>query len=292
MGRGLLLGAAVAALFLVGAVSYLAFYGGGHFSGNKTSTSIPVRNRTTNSSAQQTTLSTTLQSTASTTLQTTRTTTITPQIYAASNFIVASPVNLSQISQISKFRSCMGHDYSGYDVQGYSETQRSMKHYFIPLSQLIGTTAQVQEFAPFNGTVQSIITEQTPVGKQVWIGDSQSGPQFGYPAAGVWNAVFFHLNPLPGITVGSHVTAGELIGYANLTSPIQEFDIALSEYNGSSGTYRQVLDSIFSHMSPQVLSNFSAHGAAAASMVIPRPYRDANPCDFNAFNPNDSVSLS
>ncbi|MDE1870131.1 MAG: alpha/beta hydrolase [Candidatus Micrarchaeota archaeon] len=208
------------------------------------------------------------------------------------DFIVATPVNLTQISQISKFRSCMGHDYSGYDVQGYQETQRSMKHYFIPLSQLVGTTSQIEEFAPFNGTVQSVVTEQTPVGKQVWIGYTQSGPQGGYPVPGIWNAVFFHLNPLPGITAGTHVSAGELIGYANLTAPIQEFDIALEEYNGSVGTYHQVLDSIFNHMSGAVLANFSAHGVQASQMVIPKAYRDANPCNFNVFNPNDSVTLS
>ncbi|MDE1870136.1 MAG: hypothetical protein KGH71_04090 [Candidatus Micrarchaeota archaeon] len=52
-------------------------------------------------------------------------------------------------------------------------------------------------------------------------------------------------------------------GYANLTSPIQEFDIALTEYNGSAGVCHQALDSIFNHMSGPVLANFSAHGVAA-----------------------------
>ncbi|MGI0141675.1 MAG: alpha/beta hydrolase fold domain-containing protein [Candidatus Micrarchaeales archaeon] len=218
--------------------------------------------------------------------------TSTPQTQNPAYIVVADPVNISQVSQISKFRSCEGHDYSGYDVQGFQETQRSMKHYFTPKPQFAGSTSQIQEFAPFNGTIESIVNEQTPVGKQVWIGYTSTGPQGGYPPLGVWNAVFFHLNPLPGITAGSHVTAGQLIGYANQTAPIQEFDIAFEEYNGSNGIYHQVLDSIFNHMSPQVLSQFAAHGINQSDMIYSKAYRDANPCNFNTFNPNDSVTLS
>ena len=44
-------------------------------------------------------------------------------------FITANPFNLSQISAISKFRSCVGHDYSGLNANGKEETKRSMKHY-------------------------------------------------------------------------------------------------------------------------------------------------------------------
>ncbi|MDE1869667.1 MAG: hypothetical protein KGH71_01620 [Candidatus Micrarchaeota archaeon] len=290
MEKQMQIAVAIAVLALIGAVAYFLLNGGAHFSANTTSTVPPAQNRSAGPTTVSTTIST-IVSTAQSTATTTAPANLTQTTMSTANFIVSTPVNLSQISQISKFRSCEGHDYSGYDVQDFQETQRSMKHYFAPLQQLLGSTSQVQEFAPFNGTVQSIITEQTPVGKQVWIGHTQSGPQGGYPAPGIWNAVFFHLNPLPGITVGSHVSAGELIGYANLTSPIQDFDIALEQYNGSSGVYRQVLDSIFLHMSPSVLANFSSRGVNASGMVIPKAYRDSNPCDFNTFNPNDSVSL-
>ncbi|MDE1833607.1 MAG: hypothetical protein KGH58_04280, partial [Candidatus Micrarchaeota archaeon] len=118
-------------------------------------------------------------------------------VQSATDFIVSNPLNLSQISQISKFRSCLGHDYSGYDLQGYNETQRSMKHYFTPVQQLKGSVGRLQEYAPFNGTIESITEEHTPVGKQVWVGyTSGSSPQ-----PGVWYLVFFHMDPLPGIAV-------------------------------------------------------------------------------------------
>ncbi|MFI5412398.1 MAG: hypothetical protein ACHQX1_00725 [Candidatus Micrarchaeales archaeon] len=251
---------------------------------------------TTSTTSMPTSTTTSLQTTT-TNIQNTSTSTTTTvqnqQLQNATDFIIANPVNLSQISQITKFRSCSGHDYSGYDTQGYLETNRSMKHYFYPNQQLHGSTGKIQEFAPFNGTVESITEEQTPVGKQVWIGYTSSGPQFGYPPIGVWNFVFLHMDPLPGITVGTHVTAGQLIGYANQTKPVnQTFDIALAQYNGSSGNYHQVLDSIFNHMSQQVLAQFTAVGVNQSNIIISKAYRDANPCNFNVYNPNDSVTLT
>ncbi|HEX9804392.1 MAG TPA: hypothetical protein VGA67_01815, partial [Candidatus Dojkabacteria bacterium] len=44
------------------------------------------------------------------------------------NLITSNPIDLSQISRISKFRSCAGHNFSGYNVQGVRESNRSMKH--------------------------------------------------------------------------------------------------------------------------------------------------------------------
>lgn len=256
-----------------------------------TTTAAPTTSTYPSGGGQAGTVATTT-SVASTTISQSQQPNSTSQPQVFTDFIVANPVNLSQISLISKFRSCMGHDYSGYDVQGYQETQRSMKHYFMPVQQLQGSVGKIQEYAPFNGTVQSIVTEQTPVGKQVWLGYTSSGPQGGYPAPNVWDAVFFHLDPIPGLAVGSHVTAGQLIGYANQTSPIQEFDIALEEYNGTFGVYHQVLDSIFNHMSPQVLAQYSSVGINQGDIIISKAYRDANPCDFNVYNPNDSVTLT
>ncbi len=209
------------------------------------------------------------------------------------DFIVAMPINLSQISQISKFRSCEGHDYSGYDVQGYLESNRSMKHYFAPLSQYIGSSNKVQIFAPFNGTITQMTPEQSGVGIQIWIADATSNAtMFGYPTPGVWNFVFFHTNPIKNLSVGSHVGAGEPIGYENLSPPEQDFDIALQKFVGSNGSYRTELDSIFNYMSPKLLGSFGAVGVDQNNIIYSKAYRDANPCNFNAYNPNDSVTIT
>ncbi|MDE1804726.1 MAG: hypothetical protein KGH59_03010 [Candidatus Micrarchaeota archaeon] len=293
MKKNAIIGVAVVVLVLIGGIAYTAM---NHVQPGKSATNVtpPIRNRT-----NTTTVTSSLQTTTQATTSIQSTTTIssqqnsTLQTQNPTDFIVVNPVNLAQISQISKFRSCSGHDYSGYDVQGYPETQRSMKHYFYPTQQFHGTVGKIQEYAPFNGTIESMAEEQTPVGKQVWIGYTQSGPMFGFAPIGVWNAVFFHLDPIAGLSVGAHVTAGELIGYANQTAPVnQTFDIALEEYNGSNGNYHQVLDSIFNHMDSQVLSQYAAVGVTPNGIIIPKAYRDANPCNFNIYNPNDTVTLT
>ncbi len=79
----------------------------------------------------------------------------TPLSEESTHFIVANPLNLSQIQRISKFRSCIGHDYSGLNIEREKETLRSMKHYIEPLPSLIGTD-QVNIFAPFDGEISEV----------------------------------------------------------------------------------------------------------------------------------------
>ena len=98
------------------------------------------------------------------------------------NFIVANPVDLEQINSISKFRSCAGHDYSGTNVNGEFETQRSMKHYLEP-KQGLEPTNSVKVFAPFDGIISEIEVDQDPRGKQVWLS----------PGGG-WHFIFFHID--------------------------------------------------------------------------------------------------
>jgi len=68
-------------------------------------------------------------------------------------FITSNPVDLSQINRISKFRSCIGHDYSGTNSEGRQESNRSMKHYVEPINSLAGTSGELQVFAPFDGRI-------------------------------------------------------------------------------------------------------------------------------------------
>ncbi|MDE1857262.1 MAG: hypothetical protein KGH98_04260 [Candidatus Micrarchaeota archaeon] len=218
----------------------------------------------------------------------------------AESYIVAVPVNLSQVSAISKFRSCSGHDYSGYDINGSLEANRSMKHYFSPSGPYKYTTGKIEEFAPFNGTISNIQAEQTPIGHQVWVADATSNAteSFGgqtYPTPGLWNVIFFHMDLVSGLHVGSRVTAGQLIGYANQSMNEQTFDIGLSKFilvNGSQMQGKQVIDSIFNHMTPQVLAQFAKYGVNQSDIVVAKAYRDANPCDFNMYHPDDWVNLT
>lgn len=69
----------------------------------------------------------------------------------SATYITANPVDLSQIEKISKFRSCAGHDFSGHNFLGETETDRSMKHYLKPLSAFDDNKAAL--YAPFDGQV-------------------------------------------------------------------------------------------------------------------------------------------
>src|SRR3981081_4519984 len=69
------------------------------------------------------------------------------------NFVTSAPFDISQMQSVSKFRSCSGHDYSGLDINGAAETNRSMKNYAVPLHEFNGTSNKVKVIAPFDATV-------------------------------------------------------------------------------------------------------------------------------------------
>lgn len=193
--------------------------------------------------------------------------------------LAALPVDLSQIAEISKFRSCSGHDFSGYDAQDQPEADRSMKHYFRPIASLIGTTGQIKVYSPINGTIMRTAPEYSGRGTQVWVGTSQIG----------WNVILFHLDPVGGITTGAAVKAGQLVGYANLENAF-DFDIAYQRPEIGKNSWAE--DSIFSHMSPTVLAAFAARGITPANIIFSKAERDAAPCTTWNGNPDDYIQLT
>lgn len=193
--------------------------------------------------------------------------------------LTALPVDLSQIAEISKFRSCNGHDFSGYDTDGQLETTRSMKHYFGPISSLAGATGQVKVYAPIDGTINRMDPEQSRRGTQLWIGANEYS----------WNVILFHLDPTAGISVGTQVKAGQLVGYANLTNAFN-FDIAYQRPHPNAQAWDE--DSIFNHMSPSVSAAFAAHGVNTSNVIVSKAARDASPCvDFRDHG-DDFVQLT
>lgn len=202
---------------------------------------------------------------------------------AAGLVLSASPVDLSQIAQISKFRSCAGHDYSAMGPDGRPEKNRSMKHYFAPVASLAGSTGKVKEFSPVAGTISRVQVEQNPRGAQVWV---SVGSGFGS-----WNVVFFHLDLAAGLAQGSKVAAGQLIGYANLSGDANDFDIAVAKF----GPGGMTLDSLLNRLTPSVAQQFAARGITPANAIVSKADRDASPCAFGGggpANPADWVTLS
>jgi len=179
------------------------------------------------------------------------------------DFIVANPVDLSQIASISQFRSCAGHDYSGKNAEGEKERLRSMKHYLAVINQFDQSSGKVKVFAPFEGEIESVDTKQGPRGDQIWIRGS----------AGGWKFIFFHIDLIPGLKKGSEVEAGQIIGYANLAGGVN-FDYGLKRF----GLKGQMFESPFKHMTPKVLAEYEAVGITPENIIGTKDFRDDNPC--------------
>lgn len=191
-------------------------------------------------------------------------------------YIVADPVDLSQIEDISKYRSCAGHDRSGYSFDRVLETTRSMKHYFYPVPAFQGTLDKVKVFAPFDGTVTTIFLEKDKVDGRPHNGNGITmSPDTDKNAfLGFGHVYFVH-----DFAVGDRVKAGDLLGYATLGDKDNDFDIDLM---GSQQGSSEILGSIFDHMDAKVLTDFAAVGATPENAIIPKAERDAAPCNFDA----------
>jgi len=220
-------------------------------------------------------------------------------------FITSSPVDLAQIAKISKFRSCEGHDSSGYNTDNVAETNRSMKHYLLPIDSLTGSIGKVKDNAPFDGTIITLFPEDSGHGNQMWI-QSTADPS--------WVIMLFHLDTT--LTVGTTVKSGGLVGYASLGAKENSFDVALLKTDAttlskiqevlkkmaSTGRFsdadqanppKMIYDSFLLHMSPSVTAAYAARGLTPATSIISKTARDAQPCTFGGpMDPASWVTLN
>ena len=199
-------------------------------------------------------------------------------------WIVASPFDLASVTSISVFRSCSGHDYSGRNIQGQAETDRSMKHY-INTSIPWEPARTLKGVAPFAGTV-TVQDEQFPLGKQIRITSTKLG----------WTFVFFHGDPL--VAAGTTVKAGQPIVAWPPTGALQafaaqgagqhdalSFDVALVSADGA------IYESMFLHMAPAVAARWAAKGWTAKTAIVSKAARDRAPCNgtYNGSDVTDFV---
>jgi hypothetical protein len=188
-----------------------------------------------------------------------------PESSKTAKFVTASPVDFEQMEAISKFRSCSGHDYSGLNIKGETESERSMKHYAVLRKDLENTTNQVKIFAPFDAVVIN-----NSVGK---LGDNLD---LSPTAAPGWVYELGHISALGELKEGSTVKSGELIGYYNGAGA---FDLQFwfgdkNTVNTTSGKF----DSIFAHMTPEFEKTLEPYGLSSANLIVSKEERDADPC--------------
>jgi len=181
-------------------------------------------------------------------------------------FITANPLDLSQIKSISQFRSCEGHNFSGYNANGEKETYRTMKHYVESIDELAQTDQQVKIFAPFDGKISQIVKDLR--GSRVYLSPTSKSSG--------WDFLFFHVDLLPKFNnEGTKIVSGDHIGFANLTNAAN-FDIALRNI----GLGKQLNDSPFFYMTEEVLSQYSSVGVAIENIIISKEKRDTSPCQL------------
>ena len=187
-------------------------------------------------------------------------------------FITASPIDLDQIDRISYVRSCAGHDYSGENIDGELEKNRSMKHYAIPMETFNHTNNQVKIFAPWEGKITKIEAASKA---------GSTGSSIYFSKDGWWFEIG-HVIPRLGLRAGQRVKSGELVGYAE---PVDGSAFDLQFYHsGRHIDWLKGIDSYMNHLAPNVETYYAKYGLTPENMVISKNYRDQNPCQ--GFNNN------
>lgn len=196
-------------------------------------------------------------------------------------YITAVPLDLTQIESMSKYRSCSGHDNSGYSFEKILETKRSMKHYVYPVPAYQGTLDKVKMFAPFDGTVSKIDAESDQIGQPGKRPRTGNGITFSTLVDKNVGFLFGHIYFTRDFKVGDTIKAGELVGYAALGDKGNDFDIAL-EGRVWTDDKQPILGSAFDHMTDSVLAEFAKYGITPDNTKVTKEYRDSHPCDYTS----------
>jgi hypothetical protein len=182
--------------------------------------------------------------------------------------LTVSPMDPTLVTYMSKFRSCAGHDFSGLNISGKAESNRSMKHY-VYVNKPWTATGSIPVVAPFSGTAIVSVEPDYPLGSWVRI-LNRSG----------WAFTAFHVDP--SISDGQKVTAGQQIGTfppANaptfmperMNEPEANFDFTLQSTDGRNASF---LD----WMTPSAQQAWAARGFAPKTMTISEKERNAKRC--------------
>lgn len=201
--------------------------------------------------------------------------------------LVANFVDSSKIEKISRFRSCAGHVTVPQDGR---ETKRNMKHYFWVKPEF-NKSNTVEIYSPFDGYV-SVIRDEPGLNLEgeIWIRPKSNFVLL--PPVGVWQFSVQHIDVKDGLKRGSEVKAGELLGYAALSEKRgNSFDIVYGKMSlipkkiGNWTAPFTDLDSVFNHMSENVLAQYKQKGLSEEGVILSKEERDKNPCIYKGNGP-------
>jgi hypothetical protein len=207
-------------------------------------------------------------------------------------FVLKDYLPQAVIESITKFRSGVGHDYSDQ-----YESNRSLKHYYVPLPQYReskGTNHDLKLYSPINGTIGEIRPEGRILSNGEFQGYQVHITPDNYP---MFDVILFHVNCLSGISVGGHVSAGQWLGYADMRQSYSS-DIAVACVYGAPPVYDwggppdkglKYL-SVFQVMADGLFAQYQDRGVADRSeAIISKEYRDAHYPNWGLYDPNDWV---
>lgn len=205
-----------------------------------------------------------------------------PPVQLATNF-----VDLDKITRVSKFRSCAGHVTVPQDGR---ESKRSMKHYFQVKSNFVGTDA-VKIYAPYDGYVSAVRSDPAEgLEGEVWLVPKRALPML--PPFGVWQFSIQHIIVRGDLRRGSEVKAGEVLGYAAIPkSDRATFDVVYAKQALAPKTIDNWnspfsdLDSVFNHMSGNVLAEYQQNGLDKGEVIMSKEERDQRPCAYRDGGP-------
>jgi hypothetical protein len=191
--------------------------------------------------------------------------------------IRANIVDVEEVAEISKFRSCAGHPYPRVDELS------SEKHYITLFDYCFDDpTRTIKLFALWDGTIEDLIQDIDPaIGWSILLSSSW------------YMAVYMHVEYLDNITKGMKVKAGDWIGYADVPHPTltyTSFDICIHRgraYSDQTYSYFEMMpDSVFTEWSGRGLTD-------RTQVIISAAYRAANPCTiYNSNHAEDWLTLT
>lgn len=187
-------------------------------------------------------------------------------------FISKSPVKVSEITKISKFRSCAKEAYGETSFQDQEEPKSSLKHYFNLKDS--GTSIS----APFDGEIIRKNSNSLVIETRTFNG---------------WIMDISGINPENTLAEGSQIKSGDKIG----KSLDDSLEIAMMGFSKSQKGVlyedysKKNLDPFFSHLNDSVGTEFSDKGATVALMAVSKTDRDSKKCDFKSANDEDWITL-
>lgn len=211
-----------------------------------------------------------------------------PQL--ATNFI-----DLNKVKSITKYRSCAGHTTVPQDER---EMKRNMKHY-VNLYPEHQKENFVEIYAPYDGYIALLFGNE-----EIWIAPEKKSVLNILPI-NQWMFSVTHVKPKNGLKMGDKVRAGELIGYGTFSVSEKGFPSFDVVYGKISIPPKKVdnwpspysdLDSIFNHMSKDILAQYEQKGVTRKNIIISKEERDSDPCVYRDggpyFVPKDGPSES